>query len=157
MDFVPGTDLQELLPSLTTAEKTTFSERIKETINELRTIPPPDNLGNLNGTPYIDGVLSTPDNNRIISGPFKDQEQMNNGILERLSQTQSPHYIRLLREMVNRTLKSHRTVFTHGDLQPKNIVVERAGTDFNLLLLTGICHAGTLSFGNFAIQHCTVK
>lgn len=29
--------------------------------------------------------------------------------------------------MVNQTLKNHRTVFTHGDLQPKNIMVERLG------------------------------
>ncbi|OQE08962.1 hypothetical protein PENVUL_c008G04849 [Penicillium vulpinum] len=140
MDFVTGTDLQKLLPSLTSAEKTTVSERIKEAINELRTIPPPDYFGNLNSTPYIDGILSTPDNNPIISGPFKDQERMNHGILEKLGQTQSPHYIRLLREMVNRTLKNHRNVFTHGDLLPKNIVVERVfcdggNTDFKVTLI----------------------
>ncbi|KGO36258.1 Aminoglycoside phosphotransferase [Penicillium expansum] len=141
MDFIPGTDLQKLLPSLTPAEKTTVSERIKETLNELRTIPPPGYFGNLNGTPCIDGVLSTPDNNPIISGPFKDQEELNQGILERLGQRHSPHYIRLLREMVNRTFKDHRTVFTHGDLQPKNIMVERreihddGGADFKVTLI----------------------
>jgi thiamine kinase-like enzyme len=27
--------------------------------------------------------------------------------------------------MVNLTLSGHRPVFTHGDLQPKNIMVER--------------------------------
>ncbi|KAJ6123576.1 hypothetical protein N7471_010893 [Penicillium samsonianum] len=47
-----------------------------------------------------------PDNNPIISGPTKDQEQMNRGIFEKLGQTQSPHYIRLLQEMINRTLKN---------------------------------------------------
>jgi aminoglycoside phosphotransferase (APT) family kinase protein len=125
MDFIPGTDLQKLLPSLTPIEKTTITKRIKQAINELRTIPSPDYFGNLNGTPYIDGVLSTPDNNPVISGPFKDQKQMNQGILEKLGQTQSPHYIRLLKEMIDRTLKNHRIVFTHGDLQPKNIIVER--------------------------------
>ncbi|KKK23606.1 hypothetical protein ARAM_002855 [Aspergillus rambellii] len=76
MDFVPA-----------------ISKRIKQAINELRTIPTPDYFGNLNETPYIDGVLSTPDNNPVISGPFKDQKQMNQGILEKLGQTQSPHNI----------------------------------------------------------------
>jgi hypothetical protein len=90
MDFVPGTDLQKLLPSLTPTEK--------QTIDELRTIPSPNYFENLNETPYIDGVLSTPDNNPIISGPFKDQEGMNQGILERLGQTHSPHYIRFLKK-----------------------------------------------------------
>ncbi|KAJ5530181.1 Aminoglycoside phosphotransferase [Penicillium freii] len=141
MDFIPGVDLQKLLPSLTPAEKTKVSKRIKEAVDELRTISPPGYFGNLTGTPYIDGVLSTPDKNPIISGPFNDQEQMNQGILERLAQMQSPHYIRLLQEMINRTLKNHRTVFTHGDLQPKNIMVERreihdnGGADFKVTLI----------------------
>ncbi|CAG7965469.1 unnamed protein product [Penicillium nalgiovense] len=141
MDFVPGTDLQKLLPSLTPTEKTTISQRIRQAVNELRTIPSPGYFGNLNCTPYTDGVLSTPDNNPVISGPFKDQKQMNQGILERLGQMQSPHYIRLLKEMVNCTLKNHRIVFTHGDLQPKNIIVERRGVcdngdaDFKVTLI----------------------
>ncbi|KAJ5138635.1 Ribonuclease P Rpp40 [Penicillium bovifimosum] len=108
MDYVPGTDLQKLLPSLTSTEKTMISQRIRQAINELRTIPSPGYFGSLNYTPYTDGVLSTPDNNPIISGPFADQKQMNQGILERLGQMQSPHYIRLLKEMVNCTLKNHR-------------------------------------------------
>ncbi|CAI7652672.1 unnamed protein product [Penicillium glandicola] len=141
MDFVPGTDLQKLLPSLTPTEKTTISKIIKHAISELRKIPSPDYFGNLNGTPYIDGVLATPDNNPAISGPFKDQKEMNQGILERLGQTQSPHYIRLLKNMISCTRKNHRIVFTHGDLQPKNIIVERrpvsddGDTDFKVTLI----------------------
>ena len=140
MDFVPGTDLQKLLPSLTPAEKKAVSKRIKDAIGELREMATPDYFGNLNGTPYIDGVLSTPDNNPAISGPFKNQEQMNQGILKKLAQTQSPQYIRLLQNMVTCTLKNHQNVFTHGDLQPKNIIVERIGVsdgeaDFKVTLI----------------------
>ncbi|CAP92125.1 Pc13g10560, partial [Penicillium rubens Wisconsin 54-1255] len=108
MDFVPGT-CKKLL-SLTAAEKTTVSERVKEMINELLTIPP-DYFGNFDSTPYINGVLSRP-------------------------------------EMVNRTLNNHRTVFTHGDLQPKKYI-----------LLIGICPAGTPSTGIFAPStlYCQMK
>ncbi|CAG8205218.1 unnamed protein product [Penicillium salamii] len=84
MDFVSGIDLQKLLLLFIPIEKTTVSKRIKQAINELRILPSPDYFGNLNGTPYIDGVLSTLDNDLIISGLFKDQKQMNQGILERL-------------------------------------------------------------------------
>lgn len=52
---------------------------------------------------------------------------MNLAIVEKLRQTESDQYIQLLRQMVNRTLSGHRPVFTHGDLQPKNIIVERLG------------------------------
>ncbi|KAJ5501945.1 hypothetical protein N7463_004819 [Penicillium fimorum] len=144
---------KKLLPSLISAEKTTVSKRIKETLDELRTIPSPGYFGNLNDTPYID------DNNPIISEPFEDQEQMNQGILEKPGQTQSPHYIRLLQEMVNRTLKNHRIVFTRGGLQPKNIMERReiydnGSADFKVTLidwnLSG-CYAKFWDFLQFNI------
>ncbi|PIG85141.1 hypothetical protein AARAC_010575 [Aspergillus arachidicola] len=58
----------------------------------------------------------------IIMQYFHD---MNLAIIEKLRQTESEPYIRLLRNMVNRTLNGHRTIFTHGDLQPKNIMDEK--------------------------------
>ncbi|KAJ5320439.1 hypothetical protein N7508_000722 [Penicillium antarcticum] len=45
LDFVPGTDLPKLLPSLAPTEKTTISQRIRQAIKELRTIPSPGFLG----------------------------------------------------------------------------------------------------------------
>ncbi|PWY89409.1 hypothetical protein BO94DRAFT_565234 [Aspergillus sclerotioniger CBS 115572] len=110
MDYVPGTDLEKLLLSLTLVEKKTVRY-----------------FGNLTHKPYADGVLSSPHNNPMISGPFQNQEEMNQAILRKIGQSQSPHYIRLLQGMVDRTLKGHRIVFTHRDLQPKNIMVERCG------------------------------
>ncbi|KAJ5293762.1 hypothetical protein N7508_008583 [Penicillium antarcticum] len=47
-----------LLPFLTPTEKNKVSERIKEQIDEFRSIPPPDYLGYLDGTPYAEAVLS---------------------------------------------------------------------------------------------------
>lgn len=127
MDYVPGADLEKMLPSLTPTEKKTISKEIKDAVDELRRIPAPGYFGNLARTPYTDGVLSSPDDNPMISGPFNSQDEMNQGILVRLGQKESPHYIRLLRGMVDLTLKGHKSVFTHGDLQPKNVIVERKG------------------------------
>jgi hypothetical protein len=53
-------------------------------------------------------------------------------ILEYAGNNRVVTWPRELREMVNRTLNNHRTVFTHGDLQPKKYI-----------LLIGICPAGT--------------
>lgn len=127
MDYIPGTDLEKLLSSLTPVEKKTISRRIKSALDELRQIPAQGYFGNLERQPYTDGVLSSPDDNPTILGPFENQEQMNQGIVTRLGQKESAHYIRLLRGMVDRTLKGHKIVFTHGDLQPKNIIVECNG------------------------------
>ncbi|OGM42618.1 hypothetical protein ABOM_009584 [Aspergillus bombycis] len=127
MQYLHGDTLQKLLPSLTQAEKAAICNSIKNAITELRSIPPPGYFGMLNRQPYLDGVFWTKALDPKISGPFENQEDMNLAILRRLRQTESDQYIQLLRTMVNRTLKCHRTVFTHGDLQPKNIMVERLG------------------------------
>ncbi|OGM42143.1 hypothetical protein ABOM_009160 [Aspergillus bombycis] len=124
MEYVHGDNLQKLLPSLTPSQKTIICKLVKDAMIDLRNIPPPDYLGTLNRRPYHDGVFWTKEQNPLISGPFPSQKEMNRGILERLRQTESPQYIRLLQTMVDSTLHSHRTVFAHGDLQPKNIMVQ---------------------------------
>uniref|UniRef100_A0A093W277 Putative choline kinase 3 n=1 Tax=Talaromyces marneffei PM1 TaxID=1077442 RepID=A0A093W277_TALMA len=104
MEYLPGHTLEKLLPSLDPVEKATISNLIKDAITELRKGLDPK-----------------------ISGPFANQGDMNLAIIEKIRQTESDQYIRLLRNMIDRTLNSHRSVFTHGDLQPKNIMVERFG------------------------------
>lgn len=138
MDYIPGDDLQKLLPSLTPSEKTVICRLVRNAIVELRKIPAPDYLGTLNRQPYNDGVFRPEDDNPLIPGPFASQDEMNRGLLEKLRQLESPQYVRLLQEMVERTLHGHQTVFTHGDLQPKNIMVERvdaAGPGFKTTLV----------------------
>ncbi|KAB8200817.1 kinase-like domain-containing protein [Aspergillus parasiticus] len=101
MEYVHGDNLHKLLPSLTPTQKAIICK-----------------------LPYYDGVFWTKDYNPLIFGPFASQREINHGILERLRQTEPPQYIRLLENMVDSTLHDHRTVFTHGDLQPKNIMVD---------------------------------
>ena len=128
MEYVRGDNLQELLPSLTPTEKAIICKLVKHAIIKLQKIPPQDYLGTLNRQPYHDGVFWTKDNNPLISSPFANQKEMNRGILERLRQMESSQYIQLLQKTVGSTLHNHRPVFTHGDLQPKNIMVERDGS-----------------------------
>lgn len=113
---------------------------IKDAIAELRSIPAPDYLGMLHRQPYLDGVFWSEGLNPKISGPFANREDMNLAIMERLRQTESEQYVRFLRNMVNETLHGHRTAFTHGDLLPENIMVERLrdrdnGLQFRITLL----------------------
>ncbi|KAE8352300.1 kinase-like domain-containing protein [Aspergillus coremiiformis] len=124
MEYIHGDNLQKLLPSLTRPQKAIICKLVKDAIIELRNVPPPDYLGTLNHRPYHDGVFYTKGPNPLISGPFANQKEMNRGMLERIGQAESSQYVRLLRTMVDRTLHDHRTVFTHGDLQPKNIMVQ---------------------------------
>ncbi|KAL4989673.1 kinase-like protein [Aspergillus falconensis] len=127
MEYLPGDTLQKLLPSLNQVEKAAISSLVKDAITELRSIPAPDYFGMLNHQPYLDGVFWTEGLDSKISGPFASQGDMNLALVEKLGQTESKEYVRLLRNMIDRTLNGHRNVFTHGDLQPKNIMVEKLG------------------------------
>ncbi|KAE8377371.1 kinase-like protein [Aspergillus bertholletiae] len=117
MDYIPGADLQKFAPSLLKDQKKTISKRIREALDELRCIPSQRYFGNLNRTPYYEGILSTLDHDPSRSGS-------------------SPHYVRLLRERIQRTLRGHKIVFTHADLQPRNVMVEQRG----------VCEDGSLDY-----------
>ncbi|GAD98892.1 conserved hypothetical protein [Paecilomyces variotii No. 5] len=125
MEYIPGDTLHKILPSLNQVEKAMICSLVKAAITELRSIPPPDYFGMLNRRPYLDGVFWSEGLDPKISGPFANQRDMNLAITEKLRATESDQYIRLLQNMINQTLNNHRIVFTHGDLQPKNILIER--------------------------------
>lgn len=128
MDYIPGDNLEKLLPTLSRTEKDIINKLVKEAIANLRKIAPPGYLGMLHRRPYLHGIFWTEGSDPKLSGPFAYQKEMNLAILEKLGESESEAYMNLLRSMVKRTLKRHRTVFTHGDLQPRNIMVERLGT-----------------------------
>ena len=65
----------------------------------------------LNNQPYLDGVFWTDGLNPKVSGPFANQRDMNRAIIEKLRQTESDLSIRLLQNMIDQSLKSHRYVF----------------------------------------------
>ena len=48
-------------------------------------------------------------------------------MLRKVHLRESGQYVRRLQKQVNCTLHGHRAVFTHGDLQPRDIIVERLG------------------------------
>ena len=126
MEYIRGDNPQKLLPSLMPTEKVIICKLVKDAIIKLQKISLPGYLGTLNHQPYHDSVFWTKDNNPLISGPFANQKEMNCRILERLHQTELSQYIQLLQKTVDSTLHNHHPVFTHGDLQLKNIMVEKA-------------------------------
>lgn len=128
MEFVPGTTLQDAWDTLTAKEKSEIATQVKNSIDELRKIEPPDYLGGISHRPFTDGIFWVSDHNPAISGPVANQSEMNEGILQRLQQTEPAPYVKFMRGLIKETFHGHRTVLTHGDLQPKNIMINRIGT-----------------------------
>ncbi|KAL4908828.1 hypothetical protein BDW74DRAFT_145387 [Aspergillus multicolor] len=129
MDYIPGITLRDLLLSLNGEEKAKICELIKEQLTELRSIPPPDHFGMLEHLPYLDGVFWNRGLDLRMCGPFAKEEDLNRGMIEKLRQTESEEYIRLLRTMMDRTLHAQ-----------KNIMIERlddsnGAPDFKVTLI----------------------
>ena len=61
------------------------------------------------------------------AGPFDSEEQLHETMVRRLSSITQPAYTSFLRDLISATLRGHKPVFTHGDLQLKNILARRAG------------------------------
>ncbi|KAF5867016.1 hypothetical protein ETB97_006862 [Aspergillus alliaceus] len=113
MEYTHGDNLQRLLHLLRPPQKAIICKLVKDAIIDLQNMPTPGYLGTLKCQLYHDGVFWTTDYKPLISGPFASQEETNRGITERPRQTETSH-----------TLHDHRAVFTYGDLQLKNIMVE---------------------------------
>ena len=94
-------------------------------LSNIRSLIPPDYLGGINESRFVDGIFWTKPLDPAICGPFKNEVALNEGMICRIGQlTDEPHTV-LIRSMVCQILTDHCTVFTHGDIQPKNIMVER--------------------------------
>jgi thiamine kinase-like enzyme len=66
-----------------------------------------------------------------VMGTFPDEKALNEGMVLRLKQSQKEGYVKALKEMIHLTFHGNRCVFTHGDLQFKNVMVERVGQELN--------------------------
>ncbi|KAL1583865.1 hypothetical protein WHR41_07152 [Cladosporium halotolerans] len=128
MEMVPGEPLSKARPNLTSAEKRDVAEQIQRAMINLRNIPPAGYIGSLARQPCADGVFWAPDRpaDPSLSGPFDTEDDMNQGILRKLESSEHRSYVGFLRTLMLATLHSHRTFFTHGDLQPKNVIVQRS-------------------------------
>jgi serine/threonine protein kinase len=131
MDLVQGQTLEDLLPSLTKTEKDDIAQLIKIAVDKLHAMPEPGYLGGVGRKPCTSGILHSLDGPiPSMSGPFENEAAFNEGLLLRVSTAQGtdPPFMRFLRTLFSQGFAGHKTVMTHGDLQPKNIMVQRIGS-----------------------------
>ncbi|PPJ54382.1 hypothetical protein CBER1_07757 [Cercospora berteroae] len=130
MEFVHGQTLAQASPSLSSSEKQHVADQLREALSELRNMSSPGYIGSVDKQACADGIFYSPrkvhDPSRF--GPFATEDAMNEGILRMLESTEPAPYVAFLGTLFASTLHGHRTFFTHGDLQPKNIMVERPET-----------------------------
>ncbi|KAG5759063.1 hypothetical protein H9Q72_012807 [Fusarium xylarioides] len=127
MEYINARSLGDLWPSLAAPDKLEITNQLHAALQDLRSLEPPSYMGSVNRRPLTDGVFWTPEQNPATPGPFNTEEDLNEGVLKRLAEHEPQAHLTLLRTLITTTLRDHKVKFTHGDLQPKNILVKRTG------------------------------
>jgi aminoglycoside phosphotransferase (APT) family kinase protein len=130
MSRLSGTQLINLLPSMSLTEINTITNDLKMMMDQLRAL----RINNFETESYIGSVGRQPCRDMIFrsgyesKGPFFTEEKMYENILERwinlFEYNPMPDsHVQFMRRLYQQN-SENEIVFTHGDLAPRNILVE---------------------------------
>lgn len=133
MEFIPGSNLFEVWPRLSTEQKQQVCQDLKRQVDQLRSLPSRGYFGGVGKRPQPDGIFWTGEEDERISGangPFYSEKELNNALVGKtllVDQTwngRGPQRSQFYRRMLPSVLRNHASVFTPADLQRKNIIIQ---------------------------------
>jgi len=115
MEYIKGKTLEELWEDLSNEERLTILSELKGYINQIRNIKG-TYIGSVNKKPCIDIRRHSKE-----GGPFDTEAEFNEFIISRFH----PRINKSLINIIRQTLRTdHKILFTHGDISPRNILIE---------------------------------
>jgi aminoglycoside phosphotransferase (APT) family kinase protein len=119
--------LHNVWQELTTREKLSVAKNLAQAIKEMRMLPSPTGgYCSVGPCPIPDTFFWKPPDQKQISGPFQTEEEWNRAMIEAISSDgERPFRSEFLGRSITSVLKGHSPVFTHGDLQRKNIMITK--------------------------------
>ncbi|KAG6055279.1 hypothetical protein E4U32_006387 [Claviceps aff. humidiphila group G2b] len=134
MENVVGDGLDQVWATLYTPEKCRIAGELRLQIEALRQIPAPGYFGCIGRRPFEENMFWTAPgqglNDGTVNGPFEAQSELNEALVRKYlhnsgrdQDAQADYYRRVLPLV----LHGHDAVFTHGDLQLKNIILKPDG------------------------------
>ncbi|KAF2105489.1 kinase-like domain-containing protein [Lophiotrema nucula] len=123
MENVSGDTLATRWPTLRTSQKEQICAKLEAFCSQLRRLPSPNYLGSLGERPLLDPLLWT--HNSTCSGPFKSEAALSEAMVRKyMYNGPSTHNANFYRAALPAVFSGHPPVFTHGDLQRKNILIK---------------------------------
>lgn len=131
MEYIPGQSLEALWKDLDEQGRTRVARQLKESLDTLRQIPSHGYYGRLGRRPFDDIFLGS---DTLPCGPFETEAEMNEAFYQRYMSLHPDLTLgrgAFYRDCVFPTvMKGHSPVFTHGDLQAKNILISADGMPY---------------------------
>ena len=135
MEYIPGNSILEQWHSLRESEQQSVREQFTNTMQELRSIPSPGYYGRVGRRSLYDLVFAHPDGEGPeMQGPFDTEAQLNNGIRLLMDRILPSSRKALFRQCIDLHFDNghpHPPVFTHGDLQDRNVLLSPNGVKPN--------------------------
>ncbi|EJT79711.1 hypothetical protein GGTG_04795 [Gaeumannomyces tritici R3-111a-1] len=137
MEYIDGEPLISRWDTMSREAKSDMSRRMRSMLDKMRSIPSPGYYGCIGRRPLEDGMFWTsPNEDRSklaidgpINGPFDTEQQLNRAMINKyLLIGTMPNKAKFYSRVVPRVLVNHVPVFTHGDLQGKNILLRSDGS-----------------------------
>ncbi|KAF2254780.1 hypothetical protein BU26DRAFT_514632 [Trematosphaeria pertusa] len=126
MQHMPGVLLDQLWPTLKDFEKSDICAQLNGIITSIRSIPAPPLYGSVDHGRFHHYLFYSPDGDKEICGPFDSEDHFNAALVKRLRSMKTHSFKADFYERnLGRILVGHKPVFSHSDLQRKNVIVHR--------------------------------
>ncbi|KAJ8065130.1 hypothetical protein OCU04_005843 [Sclerotinia nivalis] len=138
METLKGGTLQCMWPALENSEKEVILSKLGDILSRIRKLPHGNVFGSVDGGSVPHHLFYSSVNDPLVSGPFNTERDFVRGLIARSrweARRNGKHsYLadffeeQLLGVL---TVMNRKPVFTHSDIQRKNILVERLGGNLN--------------------------
>ncbi|KAK9800982.1 putative Aminoglycoside phosphotransferase domain-containing protein [Seiridium cardinale] len=133
MEFIPGVRLSDIWPALSEEEKEPIVAQLRRAFDCVRALPSPKTFSAVCGGPLPHRFFfSYQKKDPLISGPFDDERDISRALALKSRANweewgRRPWTSDFFSRHLATVLSGHESVFTHGDLQRKNILVLEQG------------------------------
>lgn len=126
-EYIPGRTLSQVWKDFDQSDKEATISQLRQYVNELRALSSPDYFGGVWRQPVLDFYLT----GGMDEGPFppvlpcETEEEWVEAMAQRAQEVSRvvPSRFQWLKRMLHATFQGHNSVFTHCDLNRKNILV----------------------------------
>lgn len=131
MEWIGNPDvhrLQDCWDSLTTSQKEKIASQLREYLDQLRSLPQPSHMRGWIGPPDGSAIFD-PRLHTDTCGPFASESAFNDFLLARMREStwHAAAASKRIEEVRSRLRHDHHIVFTHGDINSRNILIDLDG------------------------------
>ncbi|KAF2240223.1 kinase-like protein [Trematosphaeria pertusa] len=163
MERIAGEDLESAWPTLTSVEKSVICAKLKTGIDHLRTIPSPGFFGGVGLTKLPYHLFWDAQGNKDVCSPFQNNSEFNAALVNKLRMiyTGNVDHVSAKAKFYEKHLGTmfgiHPPVFSHSDLQRKNILIKKSGDSMEVALVDWEAAGWYPTFWEYAIKFCTLE